>query len=70
MRREEPIEIARTGAVEPELDRRLREPGDDARLEIHLQVDDEIEPTFRELLADVGKPPPAVRTFEKDDFVD
>ena len=46
--REQPVHVARARAVESELHRRVREARDDARLEVDLQVDHDVEATSRE----------------------
>ncbi len=43
IRGEQPVGVARTHAIEPELYRGTSERGDDSRLEVHLQIDDEVE---------------------------
>ena len=70
MRREEPVEVARASTIEAELYRRVREARDDARLEIHLQVDHEVELAVGELAPNVGERAPALRAIEDDDLVD
>ena len=69
MRREQPIRVARAGAIESELDGRAREPRHDAGLEVHLEIDDEIEPVSGELLPNVGERRETHGSVEDENFI-
>ena len=70
VRREQPIEVARARAIEAELHGGARESRDDARLEVDLQVDHEIERARGELSPDVGERAQPFGAVEDDDLVD
>src|SRR5215212_6349381 len=63
--REKPVEIARALAIEAELDGRADERRDDPGLEIHLQVDHDVEAAVGELSANVGEGAPALGAIEQ-----
>src|SRR3546814_5861192 len=66
VRGEQPIDVARPGAIEAELDGCLCERRDDTGFEIDLQIQDEIELPRRQLAPNVEKtaPPAAARSEE------
>jgi hypothetical protein len=68
VRRGEPVEVARTRAVEPQLDRGVEQRGEEARLEVHLQREHEVEPAAQPAphVAIGGQ---AARLVELDDLV-
>ena len=69
VRREQPVRVACAGAIESELDGRAREPRDDPRLEVHLEIEDEIEAVSGELLPDVAKRRETHRPVEDENFI-
>jgi hypothetical protein len=66
---EQPVRVARTRAIEPQLDRRSCEPSHHTGLEIDLQIDDQVEGVLGQLLPDVGKRGPSLRSIEDENFV-
>jgi hypothetical protein len=70
VRGDDPVGVARAGAVEAELDGRVDERGDEARLQVDLQVEHEVEAAPRERAAHVGEGAPAALLVEEDDLVD
>ena len=70
VRGEEPVQVPGARAVEAEPDRGTREHRDDARLEIDLQVDDQVERLLRERATNVNERRHALRAVEDDDFID
>src|SRR5215207_11234117 len=67
--REEPVEVARTRAIEAKLHRRARKRRDEPGLEIHLQVDHDVELPTRELATDVEKSLQALTSVEQHDVI-
>jgi len=67
--REQPIRVARAGAIEPQFDGRACKPRDNARLEVDLKIDDEIEAVSGELPPDVRESGEAHRSIEDEDFI-
>ena len=67
---EQPVEITCPRAIEAELHRRVCERRDDSRLEVHLQIDDEVELAAGELAPHVGERARPERAVELDDLVD
>src|SRR5213075_2889632 len=54
--RKKPVHVARTGAIETELQRGPRQRRYDSRLEVHLEIDHQIETPPRELTAhEIGR---------------
>ena len=69
VRGEEPVEVARPCAVEAELHRCVRERGDDARLEVHLQREHHIEVSRAQRSAHRRVGAPSATAVELDDLV-
>ena len=69
MRGEEPVQIARSLSIEANLHRCGGEGGDDSGLEIHLEIQHEIELPLAEFGAYVGEGSPTLRAVEQNDFV-
>ena len=61
---------SRARPIEAELHRRASEARDNSRLEVHLQVDDEIKLASGECAANVGKRAQPFRPVEDHDLVD
>ena len=70
LRGEQPIEIACTRRVETELHRCTHERGDEARLDVDLKVDDEIEGTREQQPPKCEQPAPAARFLEDENLID
>src|SRR4051812_42558812 len=66
---EDPVEITRPRTIEAELDRRVSKRRYEARLEVHLKIDHQIELSPGERRADVQEGAPASRAIEHDDVV-
>ena len=68
--REQPIQVACPRPIESELRRRRRKGRHQPRLEVHLQVDDEVEWRAAQPAARIGKGTPPTRPVEEHDLVD
>src|SRR6266404_6061877 len=67
--RKEPVQVARTSAIEAELDRSVRRAGDDPGLEINLEIDHEVETPLRQLRRDIRERHQTPRAIEDDYLV-
>src|SRR6266852_4452438 len=64
----EPVQVARTSAIEAELYWSVRRAGHDPRLEIDLEIDHEVKPPLRQLRGDISERHQAPGAIE-DDYV-
>ena len=68
--REHPVQIARARHIEAEFHRRPHHTRDHARLQIHLQRENEIEATLGQLSTQIVVRAPAIAAFEEQDLAD
>ncbi len=68
--REEPVAVARAGAIEPQLHRGPRERRHDAGLEIDLEIEDHIERMGSQLAPHIGERAPSGCPVEEHEVID